>query len=67
MDAILTQHGHLVAYPSEITSYVVQRYPTYDIEMYSIMQAYHQSKQYILGKEMIPHIRYSSCKCRKLI
>ena len=38
--AVLTQHGHLVEYHSEILSDTVQKYPTYDKEMYSIMQAY---------------------------
>jgi hypothetical protein len=37
--AVLTQHGNLVAYHSETLSNVVRRYPTYDKEMYSIVQA----------------------------
>ena len=37
--AFLTQHGHPVAYHSETLSDVVCKYPTYDKEMYSIMQA----------------------------
>ena len=28
--AVLTQHGHLVAYHSETLSNTVQKYPTYD-------------------------------------
>jgi hypothetical protein len=52
---ILTQHGHLLAYHSETLSDIVQKYPTYDKEMYSIVQACHQWKHYILGKEMIIH------------
>jgi hypothetical protein len=35
--AVLTQHGHLVAYHSETLSDTVQKYPTYDKEMYSIV------------------------------
>jgi hypothetical protein len=35
--AILTQHGHLVAYHSETLSYVICKYPTYDKETYSIV------------------------------
>ena len=35
--AILTQHGHLVAYHSETLSDTVRKYPTYDKEMYSIV------------------------------
>jgi hypothetical protein len=36
---VLTQHGHLVAYHSEILSDIVWKYPTYEKEMYSIVQA----------------------------
>ena len=51
--AILTQHSHLVAYHSETLLNVVRKYPTYDKEMYSIVQASRQWKHYILVKEMI--------------
>ena len=37
--AVLTQHGHPVAYHSETLSDTVHKYPTYDKEMYSIVQA----------------------------
>ena len=37
--AVLTQQGHPVAYHSETLSDTVRKYPTYDKEMYSIMQA----------------------------
>jgi hypothetical protein len=36
--AFLTQHSHLVAYHSETLSYTIHKYPTYDKEMYSIVQ-----------------------------
>ena len=36
---VLTQHGHPMAYHSETLSDVVCKYPTYDKEMYSIVQA----------------------------
>ena len=51
--AVLTQHGHPVAYHSETLSDTVRKYPTYDKEMYSIVQACRQWKHYILGKEMV--------------
>ena len=35
--AVLTQHGHPVAYHSETLSDIVWKYPTYDKEMYSIV------------------------------
>jgi hypothetical protein len=37
--AILTQHNHPVAYHSETLSDTVHKYPTYDKEMYLIVQA----------------------------
>jgi hypothetical protein len=42
--AVLTKHALLVAYHSETLSYIVRKYPTYDKEMYSIVQACHQWK-----------------------
>jgi hypothetical protein len=51
--AFLTQHGHPVAYHSETLSDTVYKYPTYDKEMYSIVQSCRQWRNYILGKEII--------------
>jgi hypothetical protein len=56
--AVLTQHGHLVAYHSETLSDTVQKYPTNDKEMYSIVQACHQWKHYIMGNETIIHTNH---------
>jgi hypothetical protein len=53
--AVLTPHEHLVAYHSETLSDTVRKYPTYDKEMYSIVQSCCQWKHYILGKETIIH------------
>ena len=53
---VLTQHGHLMVYHSETLSNVVRKYPTYDKEMYSIVQDCCQWIHYILGKETIIHI-----------
>jgi hypothetical protein len=39
MGIILTQHSHPMAYHSETLSDVFRKYPTYDKEMYSIVQA----------------------------
>lgn len=52
---VLTQHGHPVAYHSETLSGTVRKYPTYDKEMYSIVQACRQWKYYIMGMEMVIH------------
>ena len=40
VDAVLTQHGNPVAYHSETLLDAIHKYPTYDKEMYSIVQAY---------------------------
>jgi hypothetical protein len=53
---VLTQHEHPVAYNNETLSDVVRKYPTYEKEMYSIVQAYHQWRHYIFGKETVIHI-----------
>ena len=42
-------------YHSETLSDTVHKYPTYDKEMYSIVQACRQWKHYILGKETVIH------------
>ena len=46
-------------YHSETLSDTVHKYPTYDKEMYSIVQACSQWKHYILGKETIIHIDHN--------
>jgi hypothetical protein len=50
------QHDHPVAYHSETLLDIVCKYPTYNKEMYSILQACRQWRHYILGKETIIHI-----------
>ena len=37
---VLTQHGHPMEYNSETLSDKFYKYPTYDKEMYSIVQSY---------------------------
>jgi hypothetical protein len=58
LGTILTQHGYRVAYHSETLSHFVRNYPTYDKEMYSIVQAYCQWRHYILGKETVIHTNH---------
>ena len=41
---VLTQQGHPMAYHSETLSDIVQKYPTYDKAMYSIVRACQQWK-----------------------
>jgi hypothetical protein len=58
--AFLTQHGHPVEYHSETLSDIVHKYPTYDKEMYSIVQGCRQWKHYILGKETLIDTNHKS-------
>ena len=53
---VLAQDSHSVAYHSETLSDTVRKYPTYEKEMYSIVQACLQWKHYILEKDKIIHI-----------
>jgi hypothetical protein len=39
ISVVLTEQGHLVAYHIENISNVVHRYPTYDKDIYSIVQS----------------------------
>jgi hypothetical protein len=52
---VLTQHRHLVDYHSETLPDVFHKNPTYDKEMYSILKACRQWRQYILRKETAIH------------
>jgi hypothetical protein len=52
---ILTQHRHLVVYHSETLSDVVHKHPTYDKDMYFIVQSCLQWIHYILRKEIVIH------------
>jgi hypothetical protein len=68
---VLTQHGHPVAYHSEKLSDVIRKYPTYEKEMYSIVQACLQWRQYILGKEIMIHtdhklLQFMHTQCKLL-
>ena len=63
--AVLTQHGHPVAYHSETLSDTVHKYPTYDKEMYSIVQYCCQWKHYILGKKQSSTLITSPCSSCK--
>jgi hypothetical protein len=58
LGAFLTHHGHQLAYHSETLPDTVREYPTYDKEMYSIVQAYRQWKYYIMGNETIIHTNH---------
>jgi hypothetical protein len=56
MGDILMQGGRPVCYHSEIFHGEVLNYPTYDKELYALVQAVKKWKHYLMGKETIIHI-----------
>jgi hypothetical protein len=54
MDAILMQYHKTICYHSVTFNQVVVNYPTYDKELYALVQK--KWKHYLLGKETIIHI-----------
>jgi hypothetical protein len=55
LGAVLMQGGRHVCYHSELFHGVVLDYPTYDKELFAIVQAVKKWKHYLLGKETIIH------------
>ena len=55
MDAILMQYRKPIYYHSEDFNQVVINYPTYDKELYALVQSVKKWKHYLLGKETIIH------------
>ena len=53
MGGVLMQGGRLVCYHSKVFHEVVRNYPTYDKELYAMVQALKKWKQYMMGKETI--------------
>jgi hypothetical protein len=56
MGAILIQYRNPIYYHSETFNQVVVNYPTYDKELYALVQSVKKWKHYLLGKETIIHI-----------
>jgi hypothetical protein len=55
MGAILMQYRKPIRYHSETFNQVVVNYPTYDKDLYSLVQSINKWKHYLLGKETIIH------------
>lgn len=55
MGAVLMQGGKPVYYHSETFSGAVSNYPTYDKELYALVQSVKKWKHYLMGKETIIH------------
>ena len=53
MGAILMQGGKPVCYHSKTFSGAVSNYPTYDEELYALVQSVKKWKHYLIGKETI--------------
>ena len=55
MGAVLLQHGKPICFHSETFNGAVINYPTYDKELYALVQSVKKWKHYLLGKETIVH------------
>jgi hypothetical protein len=55
MGAVLMQRGKPICYHSETFTQVVINYPTYDKELYVLVQSVKKWKHYLMGKETIIH------------
>ena len=55
MGAVLTQHDKPICYNSETFNPAVVNYPTYDEELYALVQSVKKWKHYLMGKETVIH------------
>ena len=55
MGAVFIQRGKPICYHSETLTQVVINYPTYDKELYSLVQSVKKWNHYLMGKETIIH------------
>jgi hypothetical protein len=55
MDAVLMQYHKPICYHSENFNQAIVNYPTYDKELYALVQSIKKWKHYLLGKETIIH------------
>ena len=55
MGAVLMQHRKPICYHSETFTSAVVNYPTYDKELYALVQSVKKWKHYLMGKETIIH------------
>ena len=55
MGAVLLPHGKPITFHSETFNGVVTNYPTYDKELYVLIQSVKKLKHYLMGKETIVH------------
>jgi len=62
MGAILLQEDKLICYHSKNFSGTILNNPTYDKEMYVLVQALKKWKYYLMGKEKIIHSNHQPLK-----
>jgi hypothetical protein len=55
MGAVLMQRGRIVCYHYEVFYGVIFNNPTYEKEIYALVQAVKKWKKYLMGKETIIH------------
>eukprot|EP00253_Pinus_taeda_P018789 PITA_18789 len=55
MGAVLTQHSKPICYHSETFNPAIVNYPTYDNELYALVQTVKNWKHYLMGKETVIH------------
>ena len=53
MGAVLTQHSKPICYHFETFNPAVVNYPTYDKELYALVQSVKKWKHYLMGKETV--------------
>jgi hypothetical protein len=58
MGAVLMQYCKPICYHYETFNQVVVNYPTYDKELYALVQSVNKWKHYLLGKETIIHTNH---------
>jgi hypothetical protein len=62
MGAFLMQRGKPICYHYETLTQVVINYPTYDKEMYALVQILRKWNHYLMGKETIIHTDHQPLK-----
>jgi hypothetical protein len=55
MGAVLMQHHKPICYHTETFSQDIVNYPTYDKELYALVQSVKKWKHYLIGKDTIIH------------
>ena len=62
MGEVLMQHGKPICYHYKTFTNAVINYPTYDKELYALVQIIKKWKHYLMGKEMIIHTNHQPLK-----